>query len=113
MNINLFFLTSGYIEDFNEDLIDKNIDECFEVTRDSENTKVYTPINSQGILAKNLLDKNQQRLLIQLQTPFASMRSFLPSGIDYGIRLHLTEGENRFDTQTIDASFSKLISVRF
>ena len=89
----IFALHLGYIEDFHENLKNTNISACFKVTRNEAGQDVYNPISSQGILAKNLLDKREQRFLIQLHTPFSSMRSFLPSGIDYGLRIHLTEGE--------------------
>ena len=80
------------MEDFHEDLVNTNIAECSKVATNADGENVYTPINSQGILADNLLDKKEQRFLLQLHTPFSSMRSFLPSGIDYGLRIHLTDG---------------------
>ena len=89
------------MEDFHEDLVNTNIAECFKVTTNDAGENVYTPINSQGILADNLLDKQEQRFLLQLHTPFSSMRSFLPSGLDYGLRIHLTDGKYSLNLQTL------------
>ena len=91
-NHKIYLFLIGYIEDFDENLVNTDISSCFKVTREADGNNVYSPTNSQGHLAQNLLNKNQQRFLIQLHTPLATMRSFLPNGIDYGIRIHLTDG---------------------
>ena len=94
------FVSTGYVEDFHEDLVHYNIAPLYSketTTVEGTSTEVYSSTHSQAINCQRLLNKQKQHYMFQLATPLTNIRSFLPSNIEYGFRLFFTE-PNRFFT---------------
>ena len=94
------FVSTGYVEDFHEDLVHYNIAPLYSketTTVEGASTEVYSSTHSQAINCQRLLNKQKQHYMFQLATPLTNIRSFLPSNIEYGFRLFFTE-PNRFFT---------------
>ena len=83
----------GYLEDTDEALT-TDISTCYK-TVTSGGKQTLEPINVQGRLAKDLINKKEHNFLIQLICPLQNLDTLLPSDLDIGIQLQFCDS-NRF-----------------
>ena len=85
-----------------DEKLETNISACFKATTANGST-TYTPKNSQGKLAKNIFDKNEQNFFLQLHSPLQSLDSLLVNDLDFGINIQFSDSTKYFITQTANA----------